>query len=334
MPSVQIKEIEELTHKILSNAGFKDRHIRAIYSHFIYNELAGRASHGFVRVKWTLDYIKTGEIFGAGNDPVITIDKPAFKHIDGKGTIGILAALMATEAAIKGAKEAGSCAVGAFNYGGTTGNMGYYAKQITDASLMCIMSCTSLALVAAQEHCDPVNGTNPLCIGIPTGKDTMPIIYDSAVTPISWGDTVIAALNGNTLPENVAIDASRAPSQNAKDVVSGGALLPIAGHKGFGLGICMEILTGPLIGAKAGKSVTGSDGLYIHAIDPSCFGDLDAFYQKVSTYRDEIKNSPVKDDISLRLPGEKSLSTYEKNKNNTHIELSDAVYKTMKELAG
>lgn len=333
MALVPASELYDLTHAIFSKAGFKDDHINAIYDHLIYNEQAGRASHGFVRVKWTLDYIERGELYAPDADPIRDIDKPAFKHINGQGNIGILAALEATQAAIEGAQQAGSCTVGASNYGGTTGNLGYFAKQITDAGLICTMSCTSLTLVSPAPHCKPVNGTNPLCIGIPTDDQQSPLIYDSAVTNISWGDTVLAALNGETLPENVALDASGHPTQNAKDVVPKGSLLPIAAHKGFGLGISLEILAGPLVGAKAGKTVNGSDGLYIHAIDPACFGDLETFYSNVRQYLNEVKNSPFNEGEQIKLPGESSLGKQQQNKNATEINISDPVYNKLKELA-
>jgi|TARA_R110002126_G_scaffold13118_3_gene56629 L-2-hydroxycarboxylate dehydrogenase (NAD+) len=334
MPLVKTSELFALTHKILSNVGFTDLHIKAIYDHLLYNEYAGRASHGFVRVKWTLDFIESGALYAPHATPTRDIDRPALKHINGQGNIGIVAALAATKAAIEGAKDAGSCCVGASNYGGTTGNMGYYAKQITDAGLVCIMSCTSLILVSPAAHCKPVNGTNPLCIGIPTGSGVLPIIYDSAVTPISWGEAVLAALNGKELPPNIALDAVGNPTQDARATVPKGSLLPIAAHKGFGLGVSLEILAGPLVGAKAGKSVKGSDGLFIQAIDPSCFGNIETFYASVKTYKDEIKNSPVDgQDIKLRLPGEKSLTTYQNNKDKQQIEISAPVYDKLKELA-
>lgn len=334
MPLVNTSELYTLTHKILSDVGFTDVHVKAIYDHLLYNEYAGRASHGFVRVKWTLDFIENGALYAPHAAPTRDIDRPALKHINGQGNIGILAALAATQAAIEGAKDAGSCCVGASNYGGTTGNMGYYAKQITDAGLVCIMSCTSLILVSPASHCKPVNGTNPLCIGIPAGRDDLPIIYDSAVTPISWGEAVLAALNGDQLPPDIALDAAGNPTQDARAVVPKGSLLPIAAHKGFGLGISLEMLAGPLVGAKAGKSVKGSDGLFIQAIDPSCFGDIETFYANVKSYKNEIKSSPVAEhQRDIRLPGEGSLTKHNNNKDKQQIEISAPVYDKLKELA-
>lgn len=332
MTIVSTAELHKLTHTILGKAGFNADHIDAIYDHLLYNEYAGRASHGFVRVKWTLDFIERGQIHAPHASPVRDVDMPAYKHIDGCGNIGIIAALEATKAAIEGAKTAGSCTVGASNYGGTSGNMGYYAKLMTDAGLVCIMSCTALCLVSPAPHCKPVNGTNPLCIGIPAGDGHMPLIYDSAVTKISWGDTMLASLNGTPLPEGAALDPEGNPTQDASAVVPKGSLLPIAEHKGFGLGIALEILAGPLVGGKAGKTVPGSDGLFIQAFDPACFGDKEAFYANIRRYMDEVKSSPL-DGSAMRLPGEGSLNAHKTNKNNTEIELSEAVYQKMKEYA-
>ena len=108
MTTVSTAELHDLTHAILGKAGFSAPHIDAIYNHLLYNEFAGRASHGFVRIKWTLDYIESGALHAPDASPLRNVDMPAFKHIDGQGNIGILAALEATQAAIEGAKTAGA----------------------------------------------------------------------------------------------------------------------------------------------------------------------------------------------------------------------------------
>ena len=51
------------------------------------------------------------------------------------------------------------------------------------------------------------------------------------------------------LPEGWILDAQGNPSIQPGDLYKGGSLLPAAGHKGFGLGLLVEILGGVLAGA-------------------------------------------------------------------------------------
>ncbi|MDP6080371.1 MAG: Ldh family oxidoreductase, partial [Arenicellales bacterium] len=106
--------------------------------------------------------------------------------------------------------------------------------------------------------------------------------------------------------------------------VRDGAIGPLGGHKGFGLGLCVGLLSGPLVGALTGKALAGwfseqpgaagAKGHFFIVIDPAAFGDVDSFRTAVSAYIQEIKGSRKEAGVSeIRVPGERAFLQRERN---------------------
>ena len=120
------------------------------------------------------------------------------------------------------------------------------------------------------------------------------------------------------LPEGVGVDRDGNPSTDAEAVLEG-AIAPLAGHKGFGLGLCVALLSGPLTGGAVGRALAGwhdpglpaeSRGHLFLAVDPAAFGDPGAFLRGVDTYLDEIRSSGLAPGFDrIRIPGERSYAT-------------------------
>jgi LDH2 family malate/lactate/ureidoglycolate dehydrogenase len=97
-----------------------------------------------------------------------------------------------------------------------------------------------------------------------------------------------------------------------------GRFAPLAGHKGFGLGLCVALLSGPLVGGEVGSAIDGwhteeggqgRRGHLFMAIDPAAFGDTDAFRGSVSTYLDEVRASRTAPGVDhVRIPGERTFT--------------------------
>ena len=94
-------------------------------------------------------------------------------------------------------------------------------------------------------------GANPSVA--PWGRK-IPILIDMATSTVALGKLQLALQRGEKVPEGWFIDASGKFSRNPADYFSPReALLPlgdkIAGHKGFGLSLVVDILSGALSGA-------------------------------------------------------------------------------------
>ena len=90
-------------------------------------------------------------------------------------------------------------------------------------------------------------GTNPFCFAAPTGGEH-PIVFDMATTAIAGFKVRVAALEGRTLSEGLVADASGQPTTDPTEFLRGGLLLPVGGHKGFGMAVACELLGGALAG--------------------------------------------------------------------------------------
>lgn len=307
---------------ILAATGLAPESIEIILQHFLYNERSGRISHGFIRFKKMVASLRNKKGLGQPMKAELSISHGAL--IDGNGSHGIVAAKMATDWAIELAKKHGICFVGVNNYEGNTGSLGYYIKELTDQNLIGICFCNTIHTVAPWGGSESILGTNPIAIGIPSQEN--PILIDFATSAVSFSSTMVAAQNSEKLPPGLIYDSFGNPSTNPLDAEKG-CITAMAKHKGYALGLALEILAGPLIKAKAGKNaVKGSDGFVIIGIAPEFFTQLEFFKEQVSALINEIVSSRVAlDQRSIKIPGERSLKQYLKHKNAEYISISQTV---------
>ena len=165
-------------------------------------------------------------------------------------------------------------------------------------------------------------GTNPLVIAIPSAE-RYPIVLDMATSAQSASRVRQAAYYDEDIPEADGVGPDGLATVKAERVREG-AIGPLGGHKGFGLGLCVGLLSGPLVGALTGKALAGwfseqpgaagAKGHFFIVIDPAAFGDVDSFRTAVSAYIQEIKGSRKEAGVSeIRMPGERAFLQRERN---------------------
>lgn len=128
-------------------------------------------------------------------------------------------------------------------------------------------------------------------------------MFDTATSAITWVRIHGHRLAGEPLPEGVALTADGEPTVDPVEALNG-ILLPMSGHRGFGLSIMWEVLTGVLSGCAAFATDFPPDGpdqpeggsAFLLAIDPTAAMPYDAFVNRVDTLIDAIHGS-------RRLPG-------------------------------
>ena len=174
--------------------------------------------------------------------------------------------------------------------------------------------------VGNANHLPPWGGaemllsTNPIACGIPTLHEP-PVVLDMATTVAAYGKVKAKAKAGEMMPEGWMIDRQGKPLVDPRRADEG-FLLPIGGHKGYGLALIVGLLAGTLQGAAMGRQVIDfnhdvvsktNTGQAILVIDLKAFGDPAAFKAAVDTLVRDIRNSPRMDGVQrIWLPGEQS----------------------------
>jgi LDH2 family malate/lactate/ureidoglycolate dehydrogenase len=174
--------------------------------------------------------------------------------------------------------------------------------------------------VGNANHLPPWGGmemllsTNPIAVGVPT-LDEPPVVLDMATTVAAYGKVKAKAKAGEMMPEGWMIDRKGQPLLDPKRADEG-FLLPIGGHKGYGLALIVGLLAGTLQGAAMGRQVVDfnkdhvsktNTGQAILVIDLKAFGDPAAFKSQVDTLVRDIRNSERLEGVKrIWLPGEQS----------------------------
>ena len=163
-------------------------------------------------------------------------------------------------------------------------------------------------------------GNNPMAYAIPADK-CPPVVLDFSLGVVSSGKLILARKKGEKIPLGWAVDKEGLPTDDPYEgYEGGGSLMPVGGHKGYGMALVHEMLTALLTGGKwtAGiKSLYEEDESGIQgtchsfvAIDPDCFVGRDEFKREMDRYITNIKQSAkAKNCAEILIPGEPELRT-------------------------
>jgi L-lactate dehydrogenase len=159
---------------------------------------------------------------------------------------------------------------------------------------------------------------NPIAAGIPTGG--RPILVDISASLTTNGLTNRLYREGRKLGHAWLIDGEGNPSNDPAVLFAEpkGTILPVggldAGHKGFGLALIVEALTGGLAGfGRADPSVGWGATVFLQILDPEAFGGLAAFTRQTGWIAEACRsNKPRPGFDRVRLPGERGVDLRER----------------------
>jgi LDH2 family malate/lactate/ureidoglycolate dehydrogenase len=159
----------------------------------------------------------------------------------------------------------------------------------------------------------PLLGTNPIGYAIPTNKEPT-VMMDIATSVVAASKIYALRELGKSIPEGWIIDKEGLPTTNPEGYPAVGALLPMAGHKGYGIGLLIEVLTGVIAGGAFGQQVVSwvlEDPTPVNqshsflAIDVSHYLDATDFRNRMDELVRFIRNAPrAKGAERIFLPGE------------------------------
>ena len=305
---VERNRLRQLMKDKLVKAGLPEEQADKTADLLIFADERGVHSHGAVRMQYYSERALKG---GYNLKPNLSFEKtgPASGIYHGDNALGHYVSYQAMKKAIELAKTSGIGVVGVKEMG-HSGAIGYYAHQAALEGMVALTVCQSDPMVVPFGGTEPYFGTNPIAFSAPR-KDGSPILFDMATTVQAWGKILDARSKNKSIPDSWAVDKNGAPTTDPFKV---NALLPMAGPKGYGLMMMVDILSGSLLGLPFGKHVTSMYkdlseyrrlGQLHLVINPEYFGGKEQFLEKISQMVEELHDNPPAEGFDkVYYPGE------------------------------
>ena len=149
-------------------------------------------------------------------------------------------------------------------------------------------------------------GTNPISFAAPAGAEA-PFVLDMATTTVAVGKIRVATRWKKPVPSGWALDDRGVPTADPFVALKHRLLTPLGGtrelgsHKGYGLAVMVDILSGVMSGAVYGDLYLRSDmrerkvgnvGHCFAAIDPARFRAIDEFKRDMDDMIRSLKATP------------------------------------------
>lgn len=317
MPTFTADRLKSTSRDIFVAAGACSEDARIVADALVNANLAGHDSHGVMRIPSYVRWMEKGDVNVKAEFRVV-MEADVFAVIDGDWGFGQVMARKAMKVGIEKAAQSGVANISArrCSHIGRAGDYPIMAAEAGLASILFLNTHGAGSLVAPFGGIDRRLSANPIAIGIPRpGGDH--IIVDISTCVVAEGKLRNFRTAGQPAPEGSIIDAEGRPTTDASEFYGPpeGAILPIAGHKGFALGLASDILAGALSGAgctrqgikRVGNSFWATI-IDIHRI--RCRSDFD---RDVGDLIDWIKSSRKADGVSeILVAGEPELRTQAK----------------------
>jgi uncharacterized oxidoreductase len=337
---IPVAELRAFVASVFVAAGSSDTEAHIVGDHLVDANLAGHDSHGVIRVAKYLRWHARGMVL-ANRHAVVVREAPGHFVVDGQFGYGQVIGRETMDLAIARARQSGLCVV-AIRNAGHLGRIGAWAEQVARAGLASIHFVNTSGfgiLVAPFGGTDRRLSANPIAAGAP-GPDGAPLVLDISTSAIAEGKIQVALNRGEQLPEGCTIDAAGEPNRDPATFYGPpvGALLPVGGHKGYGLSIFCEILAGALSGGQTTNPGNATAGRLVNnmmsvVFDPAAFCGVDAFSAEVARMAAWVKSSPpAVTDGQVLLPGEIERRTRAQRENEgvpldavTRCQIADSV---------
>ena len=315
-PRFSIDTVREQSESLFRAFGLSAEEAAIATRPLLAADLRGIESHGVARLRSYGDGFIDGRIVA---DAPLTIDREspvsvAFNANDGSG---LIQGQRAMTRVIEKANDTGLC-MGTVRESTHFGIAGYYAMMASQAGMVGISMTNTGALAAPTFGSKAMLGSNPIAISLPATDNTPEFVLDMSTSTAAYGKIEVAQRAKKPIPHGWAIDTDGNPTT---DPFAFGAFLPLggvretSGHKGYGLGLLVDLLCGPLAGAAASHQISAAYyagqrfriGHFFAAWRVDAFRDPADFAADVADLFDTLRATPIAPDSPsdrVLIPGE------------------------------
>jgi L-2-hydroxycarboxylate dehydrogenase (NAD+) len=323
---VPLDELRRLNRRALTLAGYEEDEINLMLDILWYAQLRGN-------IQSIVQFAGPGmPKHPEAGDPSVIKETALSVLLDGNRNAGMVVMHRAMILALEKAAAQGFGMVGTRNTCQATAAIGYYVRHLALNGFIGLAFSGSSKKVAHFGSYQPIYGTNPLAVGLPTLDE--PIVLDMATSALPLFKLAAATMLGKPLPVGVAMDAAGQETIDPQAALSGALRSMDRSPKGSGLGLLAEALTGPLVGA-AFANVGDTEhnwGNLILAIDPELLVGRGEFQRQMSALHQALKScSRLPGVQEIFLPGEQSGRRAAAALQSGYLEIDDQLFGRFRE---
>lgn len=304
--TVDIGALNTCLRSLLERLDVADDHAAAIADVLVDAELRGYPDHGVWFLGEVAGWFRSRALNPRPQIRVVRESKLSML-LDGDAGCGVVASNQAIDWCVAQARQHGM-AMAAIQRSGHFIAAAPFVTRAAEAGFIAFAAANVSPLMAPPGGRQRTLGTNPFAFAAPSGGE-FPLVFDMATTAIAGFKVRLAAREGRQLPAGLIADADGVPSTDPKAFMDGGLLLPVGGHKGFGLALMVEVLAGVLSGASFGADAgvtNGREGHFFLVLHPAQFLPLSEFTQRVASLVAQVKSGARAEGVTeLFVPGER-----------------------------
>jgi ureidoglycolate dehydrogenase (NAD+) len=304
---IRKEEIDRFVRAVLETKGVPPEDAKIVADCLLMANLSGIDSHGVVRIAHYVNRLERGSIKAI---PQLKIERPApsILYVDGDDGFGHVVGYRAAQAAMEVCREQGTVTV-AIGKSSHFGPASFFLQEPVAAGLAGMVMTNTDAIVVPYGAARRFVGTNPVAFGFPAPE--APFMLDISTSTIAYGKIALAQKENRPIPPDWALDDSGKPTTDPHALAG---MHPMAGHKGSGLALTIDVLCALLTGMPFGPHINRMYfeldeprrlGHFMTFWDVSRFVALEEFKQRMGEMIEELHQLPLFEGFQcIYYPGE------------------------------
>jgi LDH2 family malate/lactate/ureidoglycolate dehydrogenase len=312
------KSVEKAKKEIfdaLCAAGADRDNALLVAESLVFADARGTRSHGLNMLDAYLERIRQGGI-NLGAKTAILRETACSVVMDCNGGFGQTGVQDLMDRLLEKVKDQ-SIVCGSVRNINHCGALAFYTRRAAAKGYISFLFANANPTVAPFGSMEAVLGTNPFSIGLPFGS--RPLVLDMATSAVAKAKIYQAAKEGKTIDPSWALDANGNPTDDPAKAING-VLTAMAGPKGYGIAIAVEVLAGVLSGGGITGEVNSvhknpqagmNSGAFGVLVDLRAFMPAEEYTARMGRLVAEIKSAKPQPGKKVYLPGEIEDSNYD-----------------------
>ncbi len=293
---------------VFSKVGVDRQGANSIAELLVHADVRNVHSHGVIRTIPYIDKIRQGGASKTSSYKIVH-ETPNTAVIDAEGGLGALAGEIAVKMCREKAKKNLISMVSVRN-SNHFGMAGHWAMKLAGDDMIGFACSNTDPSMSPPGAIVPFMGNNPFAFAFKASEKYPEVCTDMATSAAALGKAKDMAKRGKQIPEGWLLDKNGNPTTDVNECFM---LVPMAGHKGYGIAFVVEMFATLLSGGVLSPDINNQDLPDVPELSSQCFGcinisafrDLNEFHKSSEKYIEDIHALPMKEGMgTAKYPGE------------------------------